>query len=114
MKSIKELIGGKEKMAKMVFDRWGKVTGCWEHDGSKYGHWNNEQLTHNEILGYVPVKQVKEAEEMGAIVYQYGEWKITSETKLNDKGEPKICASDKWNILKEKNWPSRKKEAFEF
>ena len=111
MKSVQEILGGREKMAKMVFEKWDKITGCWEYDGSKYGHWNDEQLTYNDILGYVKVKKVKEAELSGAIVWQYGAWKIASEIKLNEKGEPRLCASDRWYKLKNEMWPPKREIA---
>ena len=90
-------------------------------DGSKYGTPHDDDWTHNDILGYVKVSKVKEAEMFGAIAYvdrdlwtrveKNGFWVITTE-QFAENGRKKIRTSQAWEdwVVKE----ARRKAAQRF
>lgn len=71
---------------------------------SKYGGKEDKDVVRNDILGISTVKEIKEAEEMGAIVFQDGVWKIRSQRKVNASGQFVWGVSDCYvHFMKKRN-----------
>jgi len=74
----------KSEMLKKMLEVWGFITQL-KDDGSKYGSFDMDAWVSNDILGICKVRQIKELEDAGAIVYQYGNWRIKTEPMIIDK-----------------------------
>lgn len=97
------------KIMPKILATWGITPKAKPSDGSKYGSQNDEDIIHNSILGFVSVKDVKEAELQGAIIYLHRNWYITSEASQRETdGKPCVKASRRYlnlgSIQKEGTW----------
>ena len=118
MKSLNEIMGSREKVAKTVFEKWGKVTGFIDvNDPRPFGSGVDDDLIYNDILGYVKVKEVREAQRNGIICLQKGKWRITTKPVVVSSenkerfyakryiGETVYVPSDEWLAYEEKKHP---------
>lgn len=79
------------KLMPKIFATWGVTPKAKLSDGSKYGSRNDEDIIHNCILGFVSVKEIKEAEIHGSIIYLYGSWFVASEPSVRET-DGKFCS----------------------
>lgn len=68
-----------EDLLRKLFEKW-KVVLSPQNDGSKYGNISMDAMVYNDILGHCRVRQIRELEDDGAIVFQKGKWKIKAQT----------------------------------
>lgn len=70
-------------LMKMIKDRWGLEPKGYVDGGSKYGGQNDDDHIHNPILGPTTVREVKQAELFGAIVWQFDSWRVAAEKSIS-------------------------------
>lgn len=92
---MKKLI--EEKLIRDLFEKWNVILKC-KNDSTKYGSQNDEDTVRNEILGICQVKDIKRAEEMGAIIFQNNDWRIKTKKLIVDNIILSQTPKDKYHL----------------